>query len=189
MDLKDLNKPQLILLAILLSFVVSIATGITTVTLMEQAPSSVTVPITRIVKETVNKVAPESANQNNNVTLSLDQQKLLEDLKAIKPLTVTLYLKGETEDKDKILGTGLFLGDNRVVIASLVPEPKEDQVYIVKSVLGTQKISKLTQENDFTIIELVETDNNITTPQDNTDTNNTNTKNDPTDSSDSGNTL
>ena len=186
MDLKDLNKPQLILLAILLSFVVSIATGITTVTLMEQAPSSVTVPITRIVKETVSKVIPESSIQTNNATLSLEQQKLLEDLKAIKPLTVTLYLKGETEDKDKILGTGLFLGDNRVVIASLVPEPKENQVYIVKSVLGTQKISKLTQENDFTIIQLVETKPDPTPPSDNTDPNNTNIS---TDSLNSGNTV
>ena len=47
MDIKDLNKSQLILLAILLSFITSIATGIVTVTLMQQAPSSVTVPINR----------------------------------------------------------------------------------------------------------------------------------------------
>jgi len=42
MDIKDLNKSQLILLAVLLSFVTSIATGITTVTLMQQAPASFT---------------------------------------------------------------------------------------------------------------------------------------------------
>ncbi len=56
MDVKDLNKPQLIMLALLLSFVTSIATGITTVTLMQQAPESVTVPINRVVRETVEKI-------------------------------------------------------------------------------------------------------------------------------------
>src|SRR3989338_2433885 len=56
MDVKDLNKSQLILLAILLSFVTSIVTGITTVTLLERAPSSVTVPINRVIRQTVEKI-------------------------------------------------------------------------------------------------------------------------------------
>jgi len=153
MDLKELNKSQLILLAILLSFVTSIATGITTVTLMQQAPSSVTVPINRIVKQTVEKIVPVDVGSKNEA-LSDDQKKLLEELKAIKPLTVSLFLKEEKEDK--ILGTGLFLGDNKVVVASLIPAPKEGEEYVVKSVLGEQKVSKVTQEKDFTIIELVE---------------------------------
>lgn len=153
MDIQDLNKSQLILLAILISFVTSIATGISTVTLMQQAPSSVTVPINRIVKQTIEKVVPvESKTQ----PLSEDQQKLLEDLKAIKPLTVSLFLKGEKEDK--ILGTGLFLGNDKVVIASIIAQPKEGEVYVVKSILGEQKISKVIQEKDFTIIELVKAD-------------------------------
>src|SRR3972149_5054775 len=56
MDIKDLNKSQLILLAVLLSFITSIATGITTVTLMQQAPASFTVPVNRIIKQTVEKI-------------------------------------------------------------------------------------------------------------------------------------
>jgi len=155
MDIKELNKTQLILLALLLSFVTSIATGITTVTLMEQAPSSVTVPITRIIKQTVEKIVPVDTGPKVQA-LSEDEKKLLEDLKAIKPLTVSLFLKGEKEDK--ILGTGLFLGNNKIVIASLIEAPKEGEVYVVKSVLGEQKVLKTTQEKDFTIIELVETE-------------------------------
>ncbi len=155
MDIKELNKSQLILLAVLLSFVTSIATGITTVTLMQQAPGSVTVPLTQIVRETVEKVVPASVtNTVSTPALSNDQKKLLEDLKAIKPLTMTLVLKGETADKDKVLGSGLFLGENKVVIASLIPAPKEGEVYIIKSVLGEQKVSKVIEQKDFTIIEL-----------------------------------
>src|SRR6185295_7245035 len=56
MDIKDLNKSQLLLLAILLSFVTSIATGITTVTLMQQAPDSITVPVNRVIRQTVEKI-------------------------------------------------------------------------------------------------------------------------------------
>jgi len=58
MDIKDLSKSQLILLAVLLSFITSIATGITTVTLMQQAPVSITTPINRIIKQTVEKIVP-----------------------------------------------------------------------------------------------------------------------------------
>ncbi|MDQ5922611.1 MAG: serine protease Do [Patescibacteria group bacterium] len=153
MDIKDLNKSQLILLAILLSFVISIATGITTVTLMEQAPPSITIPITRVVKETVEKVVPEGVDTTPGDVLSPEEKKLLEELKAIKPLTVSLFLRVGTEDK--LLGTGLFLGDNKVVFASIIDSPKEGEVYVIKSVLGEQKVSKVTPEKDFTLVELV----------------------------------
>jgi hypothetical protein len=56
MDIKDLNKPQLILLMVLLSFVTSIATGITTVTLMQQAPPSFTEPVNRVIRQTVENI-------------------------------------------------------------------------------------------------------------------------------------
>ena len=56
MDIKELNKSQLILLAVLLSFVTSIATGITTVTLMQQAPASFTAPVNNVIKQTIEKI-------------------------------------------------------------------------------------------------------------------------------------
>jgi len=43
------------------------------------------------------------------------------------------------------------------VIASLISPSGEGEQYVVKSVLGEQKVLKTTQEKDFTIIELVET--------------------------------
>lgn len=146
--MKDLNKSQLILLALLLSFVTSIATGITTVTLMEQAPSSVTVPINRIIKQTVEKIVPVETAP----ALTEDEKKIIEELKAVKPLTVSLYMKGEKSDK--LLGTGIFFGEDKVIISSPVTEPKEGEVYVVKSVLGEKKVSSLTSQKDFTVVEL-----------------------------------
>ena len=148
-----MNKSQLILLAVLLSFVTSIATGITTVTLMQQAPASITVPINRVIRETVEKIVPVESKASVSA-LSEEQKKLLEELKAIKPLTVSLFIKSGSEEK--LLATGLFLGNNRVVIASVIPEAKEGESYIVKSVLGEQKIVKVIREKDFTVIELLE---------------------------------
>ncbi|MEK7569655.1 MAG: hypothetical protein AAB500_02100 [Patescibacteria group bacterium] len=56
MDIKDLNKSQLILLTLLLSFITSIATGITTVTLLREPPSATTTPISRVIRQTVERI-------------------------------------------------------------------------------------------------------------------------------------
>lgn len=61
MDLEELTKHQIVLLTLLVSFVTSIATGIVTVSLMNQAPPSVTRTINQIVEHTVQTVVP--ANQ------------------------------------------------------------------------------------------------------------------------------
>ena len=58
MDIEHLTKHQIILLAFLVGFVTSIATGIVTVSLMDQAPPSVTRTINQIVERTVEKVVP-----------------------------------------------------------------------------------------------------------------------------------
>lgn len=60
MDLEQLTKHQIILLTLLVSFVTSIATGIVTVSLMNQAPPSVTRTINQIVEHTVQTVVPSN---------------------------------------------------------------------------------------------------------------------------------
>ncbi len=61
MDIEHLTKHQIVLLTLLVSFVTSIATGIVTVSLMDQAPPSVTRTINQIVEHTIEKVAPAPA--------------------------------------------------------------------------------------------------------------------------------
>ena len=60
MDLEQLTKHQIILLTLLVSFVTSIATGIVTVSLMDQAPPGVTKIVNQIVEHTVQTVAPQT---------------------------------------------------------------------------------------------------------------------------------
>ncbi len=61
MDLNNLSKHQVILVALLVSFVASIATGIITVSLMNQAPPPVTQTIEHIVQTTVEKAVPAAS--------------------------------------------------------------------------------------------------------------------------------
>lgn len=58
MDIEHLTKSQIVLLTLLVSFVSSIATGIVTVTLMDQAPPAITETINRVVEHTVERIVP-----------------------------------------------------------------------------------------------------------------------------------
>lgn len=93
MDIKDLNKGQFILLMILVCFVVSIATSITTYSLISGAPDSVKKPITQVVQRTVERIVEVPKGE----TLSKDELQLIEDLKALKPLIDKLAKEENTE--------------------------------------------------------------------------------------------
>ena len=58
MNIEELNKTQIILLTLLISFITSIATGIVTVSLMNQAPKVVTDTVHKVIEKTVERVVP-----------------------------------------------------------------------------------------------------------------------------------
>ncbi|MES2315290.1 MAG: hypothetical protein V4486_00980 [Patescibacteria group bacterium] len=128
MDIKDLNKPQLILLAILLSFVTSIATGIVTVTLMQQAPPSVTAPINRVVQQTVEKIQQVEGKTTVN-TVVVKEEDLVVD--AIAKNQSTVFSIARSVDGVEVpAGRGFVVSNNDVIVADAVLAGEKDQYFV-----------------------------------------------------------
>ena len=60
MDIEKLSKAQLVMLALLVSFMTSMSTGIVTVALMQQAPPSITQSVSKVVERTIATDTDES---------------------------------------------------------------------------------------------------------------------------------
>src|SRR5437868_14630698 len=72
--MEDLCKHELILVALLVSFVTALATGIVTVSLMGQAPQGVTQTISKVIERTIQVAAAGDTNTNTKTETSFDTQ-------------------------------------------------------------------------------------------------------------------
>ncbi len=63
----NLNTQQIVLLCLLVSFVTSISTGITVISIMQQAPEPVTQTINRVVERTVETVTQKPVEEIKNI--------------------------------------------------------------------------------------------------------------------------
>lgn len=158
MDVKDLNKSQLILLALLLSFITSIATGITTVTLIQQAPSSVTVPINRIVRQTVEKIVPTLPGKDTVQTVIIKEEDLVVDAIAKNEASVFSITRDAQDETGNIIevsaGRGFAISNEGIIVAdnSFV---YEGGIYFVKNSSGKFKASFISSsKNGFSLIKI-----------------------------------
>lgn len=139
--MEHLTKQQIVLLTLLVSFVTSLATGIFTVSLMDQAPDGVTHTINRVVERTIEKVvqvtpAPIPVQNTAAVVQSFSQivGKVSQSIVRIKP-------QGGTTDSITGLGivistNGLMLTDKAVPTSNSVavfPNGEEYPIQIIQS--------------------------------------------------------
>lgn len=141
MDIKDLNKSQLILLAVLLSFVTSIATGITTVTLMQQAPASFTTPMNNVIKQTIEKIQ-QVEGKTTVQTVVVKEEDLVVDAIAKNKSAVFIVTK-ETQDEElKTIevsaGRGFAISTDGLVVVDANAVPDKG-VYYLKNDSGKFK--------------------------------------------------
>lgn len=98
-SMDDLNNRQMILLTMLVSFVVSIATGIITVAMLNEAPQTLTQTVNRVVERTIERVTQASSTQATSPSVTSVTKE------------VTVYAKEED-----LLVSAIEKNDSRVVV-------------------------------------------------------------------------
>lgn len=141
MDIKDLNKPQLLLLAVLLSFITSIATGITTVTLMQQAPATFTEPVNRVVQQTIEKIQQVEGKTVTQTVVVKEEDLVVDAIAKNKSAFFAITKEGvdaEFKTSEVSAGNGFAISTDGIIVAdgNLVPDKG---VYYVKNDSGKFK--------------------------------------------------
>ncbi len=124
--MENLTKQQIVLLTLLVSFVTSIATGIVTVALMNQAPVGVTQTINRVVERTIEKVVPATPTKETQtivketVVVNTDDQIVSAVEKNLKSI-VRIYSRENSRSYDsdsvRFVSLGTVVSDNNIIVA------------------------------------------------------------------------
>lgn len=146
--MENLTKQQIVLVTLLVSFVTSIATGIVTVSLMDQAPPGMTQTINRVVERTIERVvqAPSQASVITKETVVVKEDDLVvasieQNAKSIVRIVYTDAPEGSA------LGLGIILSKDGLIIADSMSAPSgvsysarlsDGSVYSLKQVYETK---------------------------------------------------
>jgi hypothetical protein len=123
--MEHLNKQQVVLLTLLVSFVSSIATGIVTVSLLDQAPVGVTQTINNVIEKTVERVVP---SENGAAVVTKETVIVSEDeatTNAIEKATKSIVrIRGVRYDGvDFFAGFGVIVSPEGHIVARLLKDP------------------------------------------------------------------
>ena len=162
MDIKELNKTQLILLTLLITFVVSIATGIITVSLMQQAPKSVPQTINSVIQRTIEKVTtvpvetiPTTPTDGKESTLFGDGDAIVSiySIPDVVPVT-TPTTTPISVDEPKALGQGIIISDMGLILVdtSILTDKEVYKVVLNKVDFDATILKKF--GNGFTILKI-----------------------------------
>lgn len=147
MNIEDLTKTQLLLLTILVNFVTAIATGILTVSLLDQAPPTVTQTVNRIVERTVETAAQTPLPTIQGIVAPAKETIIIRDedllsaaIRADASRRVTIH-KGATTTPALAIGT--YLPDKRAVVtATGAALPKEATIVFANGASAEASLSR-----------------------------------------------
>ncbi len=122
MDIEQLNKSQIVLLTLLVSFVTSIATGIVTVSLMEQAPPAIAQTVNRVIERTVETVTPAPEGQAAAATVITQEKTVIvsetdlisQAVQKVSPAVVRIY--DNKEENPSFYAIGVVLDNKGSVV-------------------------------------------------------------------------
>ena len=141
--MEHLNKQQLILLALLVSFVTSIATGIVTVALMNQAPQTAIQTINRVVEKTIETVVatPASPATTKETVVVTEDERIVGAVDENKDNVVRLY-EVKTSNTDSA-NTNIFVGLGALVSSDGLVATDNDFVFSGGKYLATLTDGKM----------------------------------------------
>ncbi len=132
--MENLTKQQIILLTLLVSFVTSIATGIVTVALMNQAPLGVSQTINRVVERTIEKVVSPTSTTTSSVvkeTIVVNEgDQIVSAIEKNSNSLVRIYTTGTDNtgtQSIEMVGIGIVLTDDGIIASDnsiISPEGK-----------------------------------------------------------------
>ena len=128
MDLKELNNYQLVLLTLLISFITSIATGITTVYLLQQAPPQVTGVINNVVEKTIQTVAPATLEPKTQTIIIKEDDLIATALAQGFQETGSLYTHTPVTNASDTQASGAVTDTSLAAAAVLAPTTSPETV-------------------------------------------------------------
>lgn len=149
MNIEDLSKSQLLLLMVLVNFVTSIATGVLTVSLLDQAPPTVTRTINQIVERTVETVGTEGpipivttpAAPAPSVS---EEDRLTAAIQGAAARTVTIHV-GATSSP--AIAVGVYFAKSRIVATTMRPQlPKEAVIQFANGAVVQASLSRTSDD-------------------------------------------
>lgn len=113
--MEHLNRSQIILLAIFVSFVSSVATGIVVVTLMQQMPEPIIQSITNVVEKTIERVVPTIVEKPSKTVVMKDEDLLVSAIEQNMKNVVAFKIAGE-DGTVYSAGVGVIVSSDGLVI-------------------------------------------------------------------------
>ena len=114
--MEDLNKTQIILLALLISFVTSIATGIITTSLLSEAPPIVTQTINRVVEKTIEKVTPTGEKIKETTVVVKEEDLVIDAIDKNAKSVVRIKEIGTFGAPDTFFDIGLIVSKTGLIV-------------------------------------------------------------------------
>ncbi len=137
MDIEHLSKSQIVLLTLLISFVTSIATGIVTVSLMDQAPPVIAQTVNRVIERTIETVASSTpakaqaaAVVTREKTVVINESDLISGaVTKIEPSIVHLYTAHD--ENPVLLSIGIIIDNAGIIVTDAEPLGDRSDVSVV----------------------------------------------------------
>ena len=130
--MESLTKTQIVLLVLLVSFVTSLATGIVTVTLVNQAPQ----PVTHTINKVVEKLVPREFTVREKTVVFSNEENLVKIIKGAS-LAVVSITATTTATTTNAIGSGFFISKDGIILTNKHIVGDEALEYVVMTSDGS----------------------------------------------------